>query len=311
MLGRLCNDRAAEQLGVTRQRREPNGAVHPRDGYLSGTLCRFAYRTAGHDSSKKRVKRCRHAPCKPRDPMTALHMPRSASLAIGLLTIFNVAACDDECKWGEAYCLGTVRYACLPEGDFDSPGHFKIDRVCEHCVEIGDRATCSLSPEPDPSCAGEVASYCDGTTQVDCSQGYPFSRYDCAGNALECAEIDATRGECALSAVPDPRCPEALTASTHVCDGNVLVSCEGGVAVEEHACPDACAQPVSPTAQAFCALSAQPSPECADDPDRDRQRCDINRVLACRAGFDVLRQLCSDGGGECLPGDGRAFCSFL
>ncbi len=106
---------------------------------------------------------------------------------------------------------------------------------------------CALSDEPDPRCpavepscpappneegiwGGCQARVCDGTrAKLTCVAGYVIDEEVCGTYEL-CKEAPSVTS-CAPP--PDPRCPDEGTRLR--CDGNLLVTCGGGLSEEEDA----------------------------------------------------------------------------
>jgi hypothetical protein len=122
------------------------------------------------------------------------------TLVLIVLAWTGCALPGDECKAKDMRCAGGVLQTCLAypkgiDGDWNphhgSPNTWETTANCgaadlckttsytRNSTVLHD-AFCTLSPAPDPVCTGVASSTCDGTTAIECNQGYAVARHTCA-----------------------------------------------------------------------------------------------------------------------------------
>jgi hypothetical protein len=102
------------------------------------------------------------------------------------------------------------------------------------CVEVSDPAVgaiCSFTTVPVPECAGvDGGSICLNGYPADCVDGYPNG--GAGGVAVPCGTA-CVNGFCALSARPDPMCPDRNTyGASAYCSDAGPVGCYQGFDVD-------------------------------------------------------------------------------
>jgi hypothetical protein len=215
---------------------------------------------------------------------------------------------SNECEGGQSQCDGEVAMSCTPV-ETGSGTYYAWSKTacaanaCKLDAQTG-QAFCALSPEPDPRCDSDRASFCDGTTIVSCESGYVTSRSDCAvpsssrpGTGPFCADIEPDpemalqmlSALCVAEPERNPECPsgtvQAYNATT--CSGNDLLQCIDGFLLQRQSCGDAFC-----TADAFCSLTKEPDPSCPPN-QPEAGFCDGNVVVLCNDGFRVSETPCA------------------
>ena len=179
--------------------------------------------------------------------------------AVTTLALSAGAGCslDAECVSGERRCTnGSVLEECTPHpsgidvsrdsvsvGHHDrSPNTWELSATCgaglcktepskDSYGVSKQNAFCTLSPTPDPVCAGGLESACDGTTSVECHGGFEVAATSCAscvsgfsGCKGDLDDTCATTTDCATGFECSPggrcqmacACPEGARCGT--CD---------------------------------------------------------------------------------------------
>jgi hypothetical protein len=212
------------------------------------------------------------------------------------------------CSIGDSWCEGRKRFFCGGNGE-DNPPSVQSAECSVACVESG-YAFCSLSAKPLEQCIPDqggapTMEACFENAQVICRGGYPLaSEVQACPSGTFCVRIPPSSeiGSsgftlCTLDSQPDPRC---RGESVVTCDGDLLISCFSGYRRFEGHCVSADRCKTAGERGAYCTLAPDPDPLCKDEPWSDR--CDLNRVIRCRAGYAVYRAVCVENPtGEFLP----------
>lgn len=136
---------------------------------------------------------------------------------------------------------------------------------------------------------------CDAKEIYQC---YPAGDSSCAWQKyLACAEACVEAADdafCALSATRTASCPMEPTdpagAVRSYCDGDVLVHCRDGYAIERVACDSFCVAIDDGDTDALCSLSPEPSSACADR----ISTCIDGAIVACESGYPTRRAACPE-----------------
>jgi hypothetical protein len=118
------------------------------------------------------------------------------------------------------YCVGGYR---TEEQDCGAPS------LCvERSVPKSSVAFCTLTGAPDVLCDPDGGDVCDGSTVVDCREGYRVAEEDCP---VACAAPANGTATCTLSGTTDERCyssdPEGYGLGGF-CEGDNFVECYYG-----------------------------------------------------------------------------------
>jgi hypothetical protein len=133
---------------------------------------------------------------------------------------------EPRCEGLDAFCDGSIRVNC--------DRGFSRDRVS--CAE-----DCGVAPN-DPDCFPEFAcNYDEGVEIVRCFNEAWLVK--CRGNDLmeasqcetRCLQLDPRPAACARPQDAEPLCLERMQST---CDGNTVVRCASGFAIERHECAE-------------------------------------------------------------------------
>jgi hypothetical protein len=225
--------------------------------------------------------------------------------AILLLAAISAGSgCGDNCHEGESRCDGSQIVTCdesdLGGLDWRGLGECCATTACRDEMSGSDRvAVCSDSSVPDPSCPmfGNICA--DATTLLYCSYGY--------SEPVETCQVCIDHGDgsafCAIAATDAPCADVSDYGST--CDGETLLQCNEGTAIQQTACGTACVDRGS--GDAFCASTWGLDPRCP----ALGSWCEDGAAMNCRPDGYAQVDACT-GSATCVvasvPGFTSAFC---
>lgn len=159
-----------------------------------------------------------------------------------------------------SYCEDDARVTCQQGFATSATDCSESEQVC---VPLANRALCSLSREPHPSCAetGDevVGPGCDGERLISCDSGYATLEQPCDGACVTAPQTQ--HSFCALSNEPDPRC---ATGNVDICDDDALITCTQGYASSLIPCFALGAHCETSTFGSWCAF--EPEADAGADP---------------------------------------------
>ncbi len=229
----------------------------------------------------------------------------------------NSAGSADQCKASEptGFCSGKSDGAFC-EGDKLTQcqgGKVASSSACKAgCQQNPAGMADACKPEgPPPSgfCASKAnGPWCNGNSLVQCSGGNIQSSKGCP---LGCKSNPAgVPDACQTEAGPDPvgGIPAGFCGSKQNgawCNGNQLITCNGGGVVAAMGCALGCQQ--NPPGTADSCTSPADSGGCGAQP--DGQWCQGGALVNCKAGKQVAAMSCA-GGCLAMGGNGAATCSL-
>jgi hypothetical protein len=158
----------------------------------------------------------------------------------------------------------------------------------------------------DTHCEGRNLVSCepDSCDDPSCIFGRPGNRRTVEACAHACVKPGISTF-CALSNKPDPKC--SIDNSSH-CDGDAVVECLGGFAIEKTPCAATGRMCVMDgSLDAVCAIDATPNAFCQAHRGTDPKFCDGNDLVSCGLSFVTARTTCAIA---CVaPEDDQVFCA--
>lgn len=240
-----------------------------------------------------------------------------ALIAAAIAAGASCSSVGDQCSPAQTECDGpTTIKRC--SGSHDSIGARNTfqSEPCpngQSCVSPSHgAAACALAADRVPECSPEQgkegAEICWHGQPVTCRDGFAVANdpSTCGGACLEATpEYGVSCAFCKDSpdAVPDPACRPAVGA---ICADGAVHPCRCGyrlTARETCAAPKVCVSAsAGNVAESFCALSAQPDPQCGPGVS---EHCDRDGLVHCQSGYAVSRDACA-----CEPNSGFAYCTY-
>jgi hypothetical protein len=246
--------------------------------------------------------------------------PMACLLWVGL-AVAGTACQTDECPGGAVRCVGKVAQSCVPRGSDDPALAWYSNDCGEGFCHLSTDPTdpapfCAATAEPDPSCPQEGSEHCDGNQVIMCRQGYVVFTKNCttgdhtgdniyAGHESNgyCVSV-GDAAECAMEPSPNPLC-SGRYFNQDVCDGNRVLSCGLGYAIDAYDCPTT--RTCVPGEYAFCALSATLVPGCPLD-EINYNTCKDGAIVTCRYGYMDLQEACPAGQTCSASSYGTSYC---
>lgn len=166
-------------------------------------------------------------------------------LAVSLASVVAVAAAcaPGACGNAESHCTDahTIE-SCAGSVDAVGQSRHSSTTACPasapYCVDTTNgptpSAACVESDQKAPECAADPnGSLCEDGAPTVCRNGYAFRSESCDG-AHACVVVQR-QALCVVGAGPDPACAQ-ITQQRDACDGDVLVDCYYGYALDKTAC---------------------------------------------------------------------------
>jgi hypothetical protein len=151
-----------------------------------------------------------------------------------------------------------------------------------------------------------VSSFCDGNVVVSaCPTGSsekPPSRQDCG--ARTCVSGETADGRFALCALDDRPSPECFARSAF-CDGEVIVACDNGFAVDRTDCNTRGLLCATSVPEGACVGSRIPYPQCLGSKE---PFCDGDVLMGCFGDLRGPLVDCHTSGRFCRSDGSRAAC---